>query len=118
MGVPARKQYQNTTVRLPKRIYEQAKWVVEKRRTAAASLNEFVVEAVKEKLSDMYEADIDAAFAQMSNDPDYQREAISFAREFAVSDWDAFLAGEQNERSTIEQNNTKAGPATPKTGSR
>jgi hypothetical protein len=94
MTLPARKQeYQTTTVRMPKKIYEAAKNVVEMREEVS-SVNEFIVEAVKDKLREISEADIDAAFAEMANDPDYQRDAIAMANEFAKSDWEAFQVGQ------------------------
>ena len=37
------------------------------------------------------EADIDAAFAKMATDLDYQRDAIALTREFETSDRDASL---------------------------
>jgi hypothetical protein len=82
------KSYQNTTVRMPKQIYEQAKIVV--RRSQASSFNEFVVQAIEEKVQRLTESEIDAAFAQMAHDPDYQRESVALAREFEKSDWEAF----------------------------
>lgn len=34
-------------------------------------------------------AEIDAAFADMANDPEYQKEALRMAEEFAAADWEA-----------------------------
>src|SRR6266478_2180531 len=91
MSLAARKQYQNTTVRLPRQVYERAKTVVV--RSEASSFNEFVVQAIEEKLRRLTEAEIDAAFAQMAHDPDYQRASVALAREFEKSDWEAFESG-------------------------
>jgi hypothetical protein len=88
MPVVARKQYQSTTVRVPRHVYEQAKTVIS--RSQGSSFNEFVVQAIEEKVRRLTEAEIDAAFAQMAHDPDYQRESIAQAREFEKSDWEAF----------------------------
>jgi hypothetical protein len=94
MTLPARKQeYQTTTVRMPKMVYEQAKSAVEMREEVS-SVNEFIVEAVKDKLREISEADIDAAFAQMANDPAYQRDSVALAKEFEKSDWEAFQVGQ------------------------
>jgi len=46
MSLAARKQYQNTTVRLPRQVYERAKTVVI--RSQASSFNEFVVQAIED----------------------------------------------------------------------
>jgi hypothetical protein len=88
MSLAARKEYQNTTVRLPRQVYERAKTVVI--RSQASSFNEFVVQAIEEKVRRLTEAEIDAAFAQMAHDEDYQRNSIALAGEFARSDWEAF----------------------------
>ena len=39
----------------------------------------------------MTEAELDACFAEMANDSDYQTDAIALAAEFERSDWEAFL---------------------------
>jgi hypothetical protein len=88
-----RREYQNTTIRLPKQVYELARTAVEKSE-AASSLNDFVVQAIEQKLRQLTEAEIDAAFAHMSDDPDYQRDAVALAKEFEKSDWEASRATE------------------------
>lgn len=40
-------------------------------------------------------AAIDAAFAGMADDPDYQREAVRIAEEYAISGWEALQIGER-----------------------
>jgi hypothetical protein len=91
MPMTAAKRYQNTTVRLPRRVYEQAKTVAVK--SEASSLNEFVVQAIEEKIRRLSEAEIDAAFAEMAKDEDYQRTSIALASEFEKSDWEALRSG-------------------------
>ena len=93
MAVARRKEYQNTTVRLPKRVYELAKTAVEKSE-AGSSFNDFVVQAIEQKLQQLTEAEIDAAFAHMADDLDYQRDAVALAKEFEKSDWQASRANE------------------------
>ncbi len=88
MALTRRREYQNTTVRLPKQVYELAKTAVEKSE-AASSFNDFVVQAIEQKLRQLTEAEIDAAFAQMADDPDYRRDAVALAKEFEKSDWEA-----------------------------
>jgi hypothetical protein len=79
--------FQSTTLRVPKRVYELAKDAI--RRSQQSSFNEFVVQAIEEKLRRMTEAEIDAAFASMADDADYQGAAVAMAREFETSDWQA-----------------------------
>ena len=106
MPVTAAKRYQNTTVRLPRHVYEQAKTVAI--RSQSSSFNEFVVQAIEEKVRRLTEAEIDAAFAQMANDDDYQRSAIALSREFEKSDWEASQSGATPEQTTHEQSKTRA----------
>jgi hypothetical protein len=96
VSVATKKQYQNTTVRLPRHVYERAKIVVV--RSQASSFNEFVVQAIEEKVRRLTEAEIDAAFAQMAHDADYQRDSIGLASEFDRSDWEAFESGARHEQ--------------------
>ena len=101
------KKYQSTTIRMPARLYEEARRVVQARHDVR-SFNELVVEAVKEKLLVLSEEDIDAAFAGMANDPDYQRDAVAMAREFAASDWSAFKATEKQDEHDANESQTTA----------
>lgn len=91
MALARRKEYQNTTVRLPKRVYELARTAVEKSE-AVSSFNDFVVQAIEQKLQQLTEAEIDAAFGQMAGDPDYQRDSVALAKAFEKSDWEASRA--------------------------
>ena len=109
MSLAARKEYQSTTVRLPRHVYERAKTVVV--RSRASSFNDFVVQAIEEKVRRLTEAEIDAAFAQMANDADYQRTSIALAREFEKSDWEAFQAGATPEEATREQSKIRTAKA-------
>ncbi len=86
--------FQTTTVRLPKGVYEQAKAVVKRGSAAASSINDFLVEAVQDKLRQLREKEIDAAFAGMAQDSEYQQSAIEMARSFEKSDWEAFQVSE------------------------
>jgi len=95
----SRQKTRTTTVRLPRSVYEQAKLLVEKEKAgsgAVLSLNDFIVSAVKTYLK-MYERKkIDAAFARMAEDADYQKEATLLAEEFAYSDWEALQIEERD----------------------
>jgi len=101
MPVTAAKRYQNTTVRLPRHVYEQAKTVAV--QSQASSFNEFVVQAIEEKVRRLTEAEIDAAFAHMANDADYQRHSIALSSEFEKSDWEALQSGTRDEQPRHEQ---------------
>ena len=64
---------------------------------AAEDRDRFLVAAVENQLAicdqagaPTREAELDAAFELMASDPDYQKEALQIAEEFAVSDWEAF----------------------------
>lgn len=104
--------FQTTTVRLPKDLYEQARTAV-KEAGAASSINDFMVEAVEEKLRQLREQEIDRAFAEMRSDQDYQRDAVDLARSFARSDWEAFRSANavdtKHERSR-KKSSTKTSP--------
>ena len=95
----AEKRYQSTTVRLPRLVYERAKKVL--RRAQVSSFNEFVVQAIEEKMKRLSEAEIDAAFAQMAHDPVYQRDATALTREFEHSDWQAYTSAGAHEHTNV-----------------
>jgi hypothetical protein len=87
-------------------MYEQAKQVAH--RAQVPSFNEFVIQAVEEKVRRLTEAEIDAAFGGMAIDPDYQRESVATAREFETSDWEALKASDGNERDDNRSPQTRA----------
>jgi len=86
-----------TTVRLPRPLYDQAKQFVDgqKMNTATSlSLNDFFITAIQAYIKLHQRRQIDAAFASMAEDADYQKEASLLAVEFEASDWDALRLGE------------------------
>ena len=88
-----------TTVRLPRPIYEQAKSIVTKEKIGTGtsiSLNDFIVTAIKAYLKVYKRRQIDAAFAGMAEDADYQKEASLLAEEFEHSDWEALRLEEDD----------------------
>ena len=97
----ARTETRTTTVRLPERIYEMARRVVEREKKgtsgASASLNDLIVTAVTSYLKIYQRKQIDAAFAGMAEDADYQNEAKLLAEEFKDSDWEAFRLEETDQ---------------------
>ncbi len=103
-----RKKYQNTTVRLPRRVYERTKIAIQ-RSHAASSFNEFVVQAIEEKLHTLTDSEIDSAFAGMASDPNYQRDSVALAKEFEQSDGAAWRATEKaHERSKARTSKTRS----------
>jgi hypothetical protein len=91
---------------MPKHVYEHAKQVAG--RAQVSSFNEFVIQAIEEKVRRLSEAEIDAAFTRMATDPDYQREANATAREFQSSDWEAFKFSESNERPKVHSSKARS----------
>ena len=87
------RKYRNTTLRMPTYIYERARQAAG--QSEVSSFNEFVVQAIEEKVQRLTESEIDAAFTQMATDLDYQREATTLAREFERSDWEALKVSER-----------------------
>jgi hypothetical protein len=89
-----------TTLRLPRPLYEQAKDSVEKGYTVAETINDFFVAAIRAYLKMLRRKRIDAAFAPMAEDADYQKEVQIIAEEFAKSDWESLEVDQQSEGET------------------
>jgi metal-responsive CopG/Arc/MetJ family transcriptional regulator len=64
------------------------------RQGAVENRNEFLETALRNELSALRRAAIDAAFAKMASDRVYQREAAETAEEFAFADWEALRLSE------------------------
>ena len=77
---------QTTTVRLPKRLYEEARTVVRLRSTDANSLNDLLVESLSVRLKQIRRKQIDDEFSMMKNDAQYRRESELIAEQFAAND--------------------------------
>lgn len=90
-----RKPKVQTTLRLPRVLYDQAQRVVEKDLAGVTSLNDLMILALSTYVRSLRRKQIDAAFAGMSADPDYLREAQAIAEEFAHSDWEALQIAER-----------------------
>jgi hypothetical protein len=89
---PARKA--QTTLRLPRNLYEQTKTLVEQQKTG--SVNDFIVRALTAYVRAMRRKAIDDAFRGMAGDKEYQREAVSISEEFAASDAEALQLSERD----------------------
>jgi hypothetical protein len=99
MPAAARKSaLQTTTVRLPKRLYDEARHALEKGETEAGSLNDLLVQSLEERLQRVRREGIDREFAQMKNDARYQRESATVAKQFASNDRDTWRAAGKDKR--------------------
>lgn len=93
----ASREVRATTVRLPRPVYDQAKCFVDSEKnhtTSFLSLNDFFVTAIQAYVKLYRRRQIDAAFATMAEDANYQKEARLLAEEFEPSDWEALRLGE------------------------
>ena len=84
-----------TSLRLPKPIYDQAKLLVNQRLTGIDSFNDLVVAALRSFIRKARRRQIDLAFRGMSEDADFQKDARLIAVEFEQSDWEALKLGEK-----------------------
>jgi hypothetical protein len=93
--MPARKSPSRvqTTLRMPKKVFEEARALVNRRKT---NLNDFIVNAVCAYLEMLRRREIDSAFAAMSGDASFQREAEEVTRSFQESDWEALQLHEKD----------------------
>jgi hypothetical protein len=99
MPATARKSaLQTTTVRLPRRLYEEARHALEKGETEAGSLNDLLVQSLEAWLQRVRREWIDREFAQMKNDPQYQRESAAVAKQFASNDRETLRSAERDKR--------------------
>jgi hypothetical protein len=93
------KQRVRTTVRMPRPLYDEARKYVDKDLVPAENINDFFVAAICAYVKLLQRKEIDARFAKMAEDADYQKEAKLIAEEFGQSDWEAF---ELIEREPVE----------------
>jgi len=96
MATKERNRKVQTTVRLPRTLYEQAKGVVEDRNSEIDSFNDFLVAAITAYLKMLKRRRIDAAFCGVAEDTDYQKEALLISEQFAGSDWEALEIAEKD----------------------
>lgn len=89
---------QTTTVRLPKRLYEEARRALEEGTADAASLNDLLVQSLEERLHRVRRELIDREFSEMKVDVQYQRESALLARQFASNDRDTLRSADKDKR--------------------
>jgi hypothetical protein len=85
-----------TTVSLPARLYEEVRSVVITKAASAGSINGLFVSAIRAYVNLIKRRQIDAQFARMSKDPEYQKDAVRISEEFSASDWEAFERAEKD----------------------
>jgi hypothetical protein len=84
-----------TTIRVPKPVYEEARDCVRKNWTQAETINDFFVTAIKAYLRLIQRKKIDAAFAGMATDEEYMKKAQLISEEFSASDLEALEIAER-----------------------
>lgn len=94
----ARVETRTATVRIPVPLYDQAKGIVVKEKSAGStvSLNDIIVSAIKVYVKMHMRRQIDAAFAGMAEDANYQKESALLAEDFQYSDWEALRIEEED----------------------
>lgn len=83
-----------TTLRLPRQLYERAKLFVE--NGSKGSVNDLIVNALTAYVRAMERKAIDDAFRPMTADKHYQREALRVAEQFSASDAETIEIGERD----------------------
>ena len=83
-----------TTLRLPRQLYERAKLFVERGNTP--SVNDLIVSALAAYIKAMERKAIDDAFRPMATDKRYQSEAMHIAKQFSASDVESIEIGERD----------------------
>lgn len=83
-----------TTLRLPRKLYEKAKQMVESR--GAGSVNDFIVTALAAYVRALERKVIDESFEGMASDRDYQRETRRIMEEFSASDAETIALTERD----------------------
>ncbi len=81
-----------TTLTLPAELLEATELVVSQGK--AKSRNEFVAQALRHELAALKRAEVDAALAEMAQDPEYQAEVLKMEAELATASWEALQLGE------------------------
>ncbi len=89
------KQTVRTTLTLPYELVEATDKAISQGK--AKSRNEFIAQALRHELAALKRAEIDAALAEMAQDPEYQAEVLKMETEFAAASWEALHLGESQQ---------------------
>lgn len=84
-----------TTVRLPRGLYEQVHSWVRRDSPGTDSVNDLTVRALTFYLKMLRRAKVDASFAEMANDEHFKRETQQILKEFEFADAEAFRLSEK-----------------------
>ena len=84
-----------TTIALPEQLLNAVDRAVLEGK--AKSRNELLATAVRHELAALERVTIDAEFAGMARDWDYQKDARQIADDFTGTDWSAFLKAEKSQ---------------------
>ncbi len=84
-----------TTLRLPRDLYEKVNRFVASSASRVDSMNDFFVRAVRAYIEMLRRRQVDAEFAAMASDAAYQEQAKAIAEEFSASDWEALEMAER-----------------------
>jgi metal-responsive CopG/Arc/MetJ family transcriptional regulator len=90
MAETGSKEQVRTTLTLPGQLRDRIELAVD--RGLATSRNSLIVQAVESYLEEQEYAWIDAQFASMAQDEDYQALQRQVVAEFSASDWEALQA--------------------------
>ena len=92
--VTTKRALRRTTIAVPEELLALADQAVRDGR--ARSRAELLARALRREFAAERRAAIDAGFARMADDPDYQTEALRIAEEYAVADWEALRTVERD----------------------
>jgi len=81
-----------TTLSLPAELLAATDRAVSQGK--AKNRNEFVAQALLHELEALKRAEVDAALAEMAQDPEYQTQVLRMEAEFASASWEALHLGE------------------------
>jgi metal-responsive CopG/Arc/MetJ family transcriptional regulator len=90
-----KQQTVRTTLTLPHELLEAADLAVSQGK--AKSRNEFVAQALRHELAALRRTEIDAALAEMAQNPEYQAEVLKMEAEFATASWEALQLAQKDE---------------------
>ena len=88
-----------TTLTLPAELLEATDKVVSQGK--AKSRNDFVAQALRHELAALKRAEVDAALAEMAQDPEYQAEVLKMETELVTASWEALQLGESTQKSEV-----------------
>lgn len=81
---------------MPSKLYDEARKFVDRDLVQAENINDFFVAAICAYVKLLHRKQIDADFARMAEDTDYQKEVKLIDEEFGASDWEAFELAERD----------------------